>query len=115
MENTELFEAEAPEAVVAAEPVAEAASEQTDAQVRAILEAIIYITDEPLTMEQMAAALGQSRASAWPALLAELTAEFAQPGAWPRHTGNRRRLQDGDQGRASRSGARFREEPEAAR
>ena len=30
-----------------------------DAQLRAILEAIVYITDEPLTAQQMAAALGQ--------------------------------------------------------
>ncbi len=65
MESIELFE---PEVIV----------EQTDAQVRAILEAIIYITDEPLTMEQMAAALGQTRERVT-ALLAELTAEFAKP------------------------------------
>ena len=63
--TTELFE---PEVIV----------ERTDAQIRAILEAIIYITDEPLTMEQMAAALGQPRERIVP-LLAELTAEFAKP------------------------------------
>jgi len=62
---TELFE---PEVIV----------EHTDAQVRAILEAIIYITDEPLTTEQMAAALNQPRERI-ATLLDELTAEFAKP------------------------------------
>lgn len=69
MENTELFEPE----VVAVE-----GDVQTDAQVRAVLEAIIYITDEPLTMEQMAAALSQPRERV-SSLLGELTAEFAKP------------------------------------
>ena len=30
-----------------------------DAQLQAILEAIVYVTDEPLTAQQIAAALGQ--------------------------------------------------------
>ncbi len=62
------LEAEAEEVIV----------DRTDAQLRAILEAIIYITDEPLTMEQMAAALRQPRERV-SSLLAELTAEFARP------------------------------------
>ncbi len=58
----------------AQEPVVE----HSDEEIRAILEAIIYITDEPLTMEQMAAALRQPRERI-ATLLAALTAEFAKP------------------------------------
>jgi segregation and condensation protein B len=63
-----------PEAGEPAEPVVD----RTDAQLRAILEAIIYITDEPLTAEQMAVALGEPR-DRIKALLGELTEEFARP------------------------------------
>jgi segregation and condensation protein B len=61
-------EGDAPEIIV----------EHSDEEIRAILEAIIYITDEPLTMEQMAAALRQPRERV-AALLAALTAEFGKP------------------------------------
>jgi len=57
-----------------AEPIVD----RTDAQLRAILEAIIYITDEPLTAEQMAVALREPR-DRIKALLGELTEEFARP------------------------------------
>ncbi len=49
-----------------------------DAQLRAILEAIVYITDEPLTAQQMAAALGQPLDKVRKAL-DDLVAEYARP------------------------------------
>ena len=62
---------------LAIEPVAESAA-AADAELRAILEAIIYVTDEPLTAGQIADALGQPRPRI-AGLLAELAAEYAQP------------------------------------
>jgi segregation and condensation protein B len=50
-----------------------------DAQIKAILEAIVYITDEPLSAQQMAAALGHP-IDRIKRLLEELVAEYAQPG-----------------------------------
>lgn len=49
-----------------------------DAQLKAVLEAIVYVADEPLTLAQLAAALGQNpeRVSA---LLQELIAGFEKP------------------------------------
>jgi segregation and condensation protein B len=49
-----------------------------DAQLRAVLEAIVYVTEEPLTIAQMAAAL-QQPASRVQDLLAQLIAEFDRP------------------------------------
>jgi segregation and condensation protein B len=49
-----------------------------DAELLAMLEAIIYITDEPLTMEQIAAALEQPRERI-KRLLDELVAEWQKP------------------------------------
>jgi len=49
-----------------------------DSQLRAILEAIVYVTDEPLTAQQMAAALGQP-IDRVKALLDQLVAEYARP------------------------------------
>ena len=49
-----------------------------DAILKAILEAIVYITDEPLTAQQMAAALGQP-IDRVKRLLDEVAAEFAKP------------------------------------
>ncbi len=66
-----------PEAVETSEP-SEPIVDRTDAQLRAILEAIIYITDEPLTAEQMAVALREPR-DRIKTLLGELTQEFARP------------------------------------
>ncbi len=53
--------------------------ENSDAQLRAILEAIVYITDEPLSAQQMAAAL-ERPIDVVKRLLDELVAEFAAPG-----------------------------------
>lgn len=46
-----------------------------DAELKAVIEAIVYITDEPLSMEQIAGALGQPRERI-STLLDELVAEF---------------------------------------
>jgi segregation and condensation protein B len=80
MDNVEIPE---PETAELSPPEPEPALEEpiveyTDEQLRAVLEAIIYITDEPLTMEQMAAALRQPRERV-SALLTQLTAEFDRP------------------------------------
>jgi segregation and condensation protein B len=52
---------------------------QDDAQLKAILEAIVYITDEPLSAQQMAAALGHPIDEV-KRLLDELAADYARPG-----------------------------------
>src|ERR1700690_510763 len=52
--------------------------ENTDGQLKAILEAIVYVTDEPLSAQQMAAALEQP-IDVVKRLLDELVAEFAAP------------------------------------
>jgi segregation and condensation protein B len=49
-----------------------------DAQLKAILEAIVYVTDEPLSAQQIAAALGQPLDKV-KRLLDELVAEYAKP------------------------------------
>jgi segregation and condensation protein B len=49
-----------------------------DAQLRAMLEAIVYVAEEPVTIAQIAAALDQS-AERIGTLLAELSAEFEKP------------------------------------
>ena len=53
--------------------------ENTDAQLKAILEAIVYVTDEPLSAQQMAAAL-ERPIDVVKRLLDELVTEFAEPG-----------------------------------
>ncbi len=53
--------------------------ENSDAQLKAILEAIVYITDEPISAQQMAAAL-ERPIDVVKRLLDELVAEFAAPG-----------------------------------
>ncbi|MDP8989469.1 MAG: SMC-Scp complex subunit ScpB [Acidobacteriota bacterium] len=53
--------------------------ENSDAPLKAILEAIVYITDEPLSAQQMAAAL-ERPIDVVKRLLDELVAEFAAPG-----------------------------------
>jgi segregation and condensation protein B len=53
--------------------------ENTDTQLKAILEAIVYVTDEPLSAQQMAAAL-ERPIDVVKRLLDELVAEFAAPG-----------------------------------
>jgi segregation and condensation protein B len=54
------------------------ASDSEDAQLKAILEAVVYITDEPLSAQQMAAAL-QHPIDKIKRLLDEIVAEFAKP------------------------------------
>ena len=54
-------------------------AENSDAQLKAILEAIVYVTDEPLSAQQMAAAL-ERPIDVVKRLLDELVAEFAAPG-----------------------------------
>jgi segregation and condensation protein B len=49
-----------------------------DAQLRAVLEAIVYVADEPLTVAQMAAAL-QQPSERIQTLLGQLVAEFDKP------------------------------------
>ena len=53
--------------------------ENSDAQLKAILEAIVYVTDEPLSAQQMAAAL-ERPIDVVKRLLDELVSEFAAPG-----------------------------------
>jgi len=49
-----------------------------DAQLQAILEAIVYITDEPLTTQQIAAAIGQPIDKV-KRLLDQLVADYSKP------------------------------------
>src|SRR6202790_1100834 len=53
--------------------------ENSDAQLKAILEAIVYVTDEPLSAQQMAAAL-ERPIDVVKRLLDELVEEFSAPG-----------------------------------
>lgn len=53
------------------------AEESKDAQLKAVLEAVVYITDEPLSAQQMAAAL-QEPIDRIKRLLDEIVAEFAK-------------------------------------
>ncbi len=56
----------------------QAAPSPDDAAVKAVLEAIVYVTEEPATPAQIAAAIGQPEARVR-RLLAELVEEYAQP------------------------------------
>src|ERR1700676_664282 len=61
------------------EPAAEAAALSTnDAQLKAVLEAIVYVTEEPLSAAQIADALGEPRDRV-EKLLETLVAEFDRP------------------------------------
>jgi segregation and condensation protein B len=68
---------EVTEEQLAIEPTAPPA-ESSDELLCAMLEAIVYVTDEPLTAEQIADALGEPR-SRVSALLDKLVAEYNQP------------------------------------
>jgi segregation and condensation protein B len=57
---------------------APAPSSATETQIKAVLEAIVYITEEPLTKAQIAAALGQPP-ELIERLLTELAAEYEKP------------------------------------
>ncbi len=59
-------------------PADERPAESPDDSLLAILEAIVYITDEPLTVEQIAAALGEPKERVG-VLLERLVAEFNGP------------------------------------
>src|SRR5436190_5997459 len=50
-----------------------------DARLKALLEAVVYVTEEPLTLDQMAAGVSQPRERV-EKLLEELVAEFDKPG-----------------------------------
>ncbi len=63
-----------PEPEQAAEP--EAAPDDT--RLRAMIEAVVYLTEQPLTVEQIAGALGKSR-EAVAAALGDLAAEYEKP------------------------------------
>jgi segregation and condensation protein B len=54
------------------------AVELPDEQLRAVVEAVIYVTDEPLTADQIATALQQPAAKIG-RVLEELTAEYNKP------------------------------------
>ena len=60
-----------------AEP-SQSARELEDEQLRAMLEAVVYVTEEPLTVDQIAAALNQPKERVI-AQLKALTAEFQKP------------------------------------
>src|SRR5437764_4426524 len=49
-----------------------------DARLKAMLEAVVYVTEEPLTLEQIAAGVAQPRERV-EKLLEELVAEFEKP------------------------------------
>jgi segregation and condensation protein B len=66
------------EEIEVTQPAEELPFEGDDSQLRAVLEAIVYITDEPLSAQQMAAALSQP-IDKIKRLLDELVAEFARP------------------------------------
>lgn len=55
-----------------------AALSTEEARLKAVLEAIVYVTDEPLTLAQITEALAQPRESV-SKLLAELAAEYEKP------------------------------------
>jgi len=57
---------------------AQAPAETVDTQLQAVLEALVYVTDEPLSSDQIASALGQPR-DVVERLLAELLAEYDKP------------------------------------
>ena len=63
-----------PELVHSAEPVAP----QDESRLRAMIEAVVYLTDQPLTVDQITAALGRDRVQV-AAALAELVAEYERP------------------------------------
>ena len=65
-------------AQLAPESIEERAPENEDGSLQAILEAIVYITDEPLTAQQIAAAIGQP-IDKIKRLLDVLVEEYAKP------------------------------------
>src|SRR5690349_14226556 len=83
MEDTIETESTPEETVSADELLADSADSRVtlssdDAQLRAVLEAIVYVTEEPLSATQIADALGQPRDRV-ETLLESLVAEFERP------------------------------------
>jgi segregation and condensation protein B len=81
MKQTEVQSAPETEAAIPEELVRESplsASDSADAQLKALVEAVIYITDEPLSADQIAIAL-QQPAEKVGRVLEELTAEYNKP------------------------------------
>src|SRR5712692_4556661 len=74
MQETELAAAEA-QLPIQEEP---RAGDSDSARIKAIIEAVVYLTDEPLSAEQIAAALEQP-ADQVAKLLEELAAEYGKP------------------------------------
>lgn len=66
------------EEILGEDAPAEAEFSMADAQLRAVLEAIIYVTDEPLTLDQIAEATQQPRERV-AELLDQLCAEYDRP------------------------------------
>ena len=60
------------------EESAPVAMEWSDAQLKAIVEAVVYVTDEPLSADQIAAALQQPAATV-ARILEELSTEYDKP------------------------------------
>lgn len=78
-ESTALEETLQADDVIIAEALTEPpAPEEDSAALKAIIEAVIYITDEPLTAEQIASALNASP-EAVKSILVQLTHEYAAP------------------------------------
>ena len=81
-ESTESRESEAQETVTAEELLPPAAgtpeTSAEDARLKALIEAMVYVTEEPLTPDQLAAGVGQPRERVQ-ALLDQLIAEFEKP------------------------------------
>lgn len=67
------------EEMVDAAAAASAAQTELDPGLKAVVEAVVYVTDEPLTAQQIAAALERPEQEVARALAA-LTAEYDQPG-----------------------------------
>jgi segregation and condensation protein B len=76
-----LEESFSPEELLGSDPRAEPAAEaitMEDAKLKAVLEAIIYVTDEPLSLEQICDAIEQPRHRVID-LLEQLTADYEHP------------------------------------
>jgi segregation and condensation protein B len=81
MDLKEPIPQEEPQEVAAERLILESATappESADTELLAILEALVYVTDEPLTAEQIASALGQPRAKV-EKLLEQLAVEYNKP------------------------------------
>ncbi len=77
-EPAEVLTAVSAEELLPAEPAAPEPAPAAETEIKAVLEAIIYITEEPLTKAQIAASIGQPPELV-EKLLAELTAEYERP------------------------------------